>query len=339
MRALITGTGGQDGSFLAEFLLAKNYRVYGLVRRPPESMDNLKSVLGKIEFLYGDMRDSGSLASAIWRAWPTEIYNLAGQSFVPPSWVNPQDTFDVNVGGLARILSLVDAIKPDTRVYQAGSSEMYGDQSGVLDENSPMLPTSPYGVSKLAAHQLVAAYRNKGTRVVSGILFNHESERRGAEMVTMKIARHIARFAMGIQEPLELGNIRAQRDWGAAQDYVEAMWMMTQKATTDYVIGTGESHSVEDFLDACLASVGISAPDFKSKWLHIDQRLVRDGEIKVLCANPERANTELYWKPRISFIQMVDRMMDSELKKETRVTGTGVSVGRKSPDMEAVCDE
>jgi GDPmannose 4,6-dehydratase len=316
-RALVTGAGGQDGSYLCELLLSKGYQVFALVRRPPESMSNLRGILDKIEFLYGDMRDSASLACAISKSHPDEIYNLAAASFVPPSWILPEETFNINTGGLARILSLVAKEKPDTKVYQASSSEMFGNQTGILDESSPLQPTSPYGASKAAAHMLIHVYRGKGLRCMSGLLFNHESPRRGQEMVTMKICRHVARFACGIREPLELGNLEARRDWGWAPDYVEAMWLMMRKAETDYVIGTGISHSVEECLDSALAAAGLDPEEFKVRWLKIDSQLKRPGEISTLCANPAKAAQELGWKPATGFSEMIHKMVRSEMQKVT----------------------
>lgn len=315
MKALISGVSGQDGSYLAEFLLAKGYTVYGLVRRTPETSPNLRNILGRVEFLYGDVRDICSLSAAIHRSWPDELYNLAGQSFVPPSWTAPEATLDINAGGLARILSIVKSEKPDTKVYQASSSEMFGNQEGNLNEDSPMLPTSPYGLSKLAAHHLVRAYRGCGLKVVSGVLFNHESERRGAEMVTMKICRHVARFACGYREPLELGSLEVRRDWGYAPDYVEAMWLMMRQADRDYVIGTGETHSVDEVISAALSAAGIPEAEFSEKWLNCDDRLIRQGEIRNLRADAREARKGLGWNPKVSFDEMIRRMVASEIEK------------------------
>jgi GDPmannose 4,6-dehydratase len=192
---------------------------------------------------------------------------------------------------------------------------MFGDQTGMLDEGTPMRPTSPYGVSKLASHHLIQAYRNAGIRCVSGILFNHESERRGQEMVTMKICRHVARFAYGFKEPLELGNLEAVRDWGYAPEYVEAMWLMMREAKTDYVIGTGECHSVQELLDTALDAAGLDKEEFKQNWLLTDTRLRRDGEINTLCANASRAEKELGWKSQTTFEQMMGKMVKSEMRK------------------------
>ncbi len=316
-RALITGISGQDGSYLAEFLVNKGYRVFGLVRRTPESLVNLQRILSQVELLYGDLRDASSLASAISRADPDEIYNLAGQSFVPPSWIYPHETLDINAGGLGRILSLVSTENPQIKVYQASSSEMFGNQVGALDESSSFLPSSPYGASKEAAHQLIQVYRGKGVRAVGGILFNHESERRGTEMVTMKICRHVARFSQGHREPLELGNLKARRDWGYAPDYVEAMFLMMRQAKEDYVIGTGLTYSVEDCLGAALNAAGLDLEEFKAKWLVTNTRLQRTGEINILCANTAKACKELGWKPTTTFNEMIRKMVNSELRKQT----------------------
>jgi GDPmannose 4,6-dehydratase len=314
-RVLISGVSGQDGSFLAEFLLAKGWQVYGLVRRDPETIENLRGILDKVTFLYGDMRDAASLSAAIHKSYPDEIYNLAAQSFVPPSWNYPAETLDINAGGLARLLHIVLEVKPDIKVYQASSSEMFGNQEGLLDESTPLLPTSPYGISKLAAHHLVQVYKQKGVHCISGILMNHESERRGQEMVTMKICHHVARFAKGIREPLQLGNLQARRDWGYAPDFVEAIWLMMREAKTDYVVGTGESHSVEECLDTALEAAGLDVAEFKSSWLQSNSRLYRPSEIHVLRANAAKVRQELGWAPKTSFREMIAKMVNSEMKK------------------------
>lgn len=202
---LITGVSGQDGSYLAEYLLELGYQVWGLVRRAPASTRWLTSLVSRMEFLYGDLRDTESLAVAFQKAWPSEVYNLAGQVFVPTSWEAPAETFDINVGGFVRLLQIVERTKRDTRVYQASSSEMMGNWDGLCDEQTPLRPTSPYGTSKLAAHRLAEVYRQRGLYVVGGILFNHESPRRGPEMVTRKITRHAARWLLGDRTKLQLG--------------------------------------------------------------------------------------------------------------------------------------
>jgi GDPmannose 4,6-dehydratase len=229
------------------------YEFYGLVRRAPNASPWLQKNCSRIEFIYGDLRDSVSIEVAFRKAWPDEVYNLGGQVFVPSSWELPSETFDINVGGLARLLQIIERQKPDTRLYQASSSEMYGNVDGQCSEVTPFNPLSPYGSSKVAAHQLVGIYRRKGLFAVGGILFNHESPRRGPEMVTRKITRAAAQWANGEKAKLKLGNLQARRDWGFAGDYVKAMrLMLQQKEPKDYVIGTGSSHSVSDFVTLVL---------------------------------------------------------------------------------------
>jgi GDPmannose 4,6-dehydratase len=319
-RALITGISGQDGSYLAEYLLGLGYEVYGLVRREPGSLRHLESVRDRIEFLSGDMRDGASLAVAFQKAWPDEVYNLAGQVFVPSSWDIPAETFDINVGGLSRLLRLVENQKPDTRIYQASSSEMFGNVSGTSSETTPLNPTSPYGTSKMAAHRLCQVYRKRGLFVVSGILFNHESPRRGPEMVTRKITRAAAAWAHGGKTKLKLGNLQARRDWGFAGDYVRAMHaMLQQDAPRDYVVGTGKSHSVADFLIHVLAELtGAGSPEGTTHLIHdyveLDSRLLRTGEIQDLRADPGLIQTELGWKPEVEFPELVRMMLRADIE-------------------------
>ncbi|SRR5712691_3211918 len=318
-RALITGLSGQDGSYLAEYLLGLNYRVYGLVRREPRTIRWLASIRDKVEVVYGDLRDATSLEVAFRKAWPDEVYNLAGQVFVPTSWECPAETFDINVGGLARLLQIVTRQKPDTRVYQASSSEMYGNVDGFCDEQTPFKPTSPYGTSKMAAHGLVQAYRERGVYVVGGILFNHESPRRGPEMVTRKISLAAAEWARGDKSRLKLGNLQARRDWGFAGDYVVAMHAMMQQAVPkDYVIGTGESHSVAEFVTQVLSElqrIGANGNSFGSieEHVEVDLRLVRPNEIHNLRADAKLARQELGWKPSVDFGGLVRLMVESDL--------------------------
>lgn len=311
-KALITGALGQDGSYLTEHLLAEGYKVYGMVRRHPIiTMQRSESV----EYLYGDMRDELSLRTAIIKSWPDEIYNLAGQVFVPLSWQQPAETFDANVGGLLRILKIVEAIKADTKVYQASSSEMFGNHEGACTDETPMWPTSPYGVSKFAAHRLAGLYRERGLYVVAGILFNHESPRRGHEMVTRKIAAHVAAWSRGDLTPLRLGNIQSRRDWGFAGEYVQAMHKMLQApAAMDYVVGTGISHSVEDFLFACCDEAGVKQ-DFAKAHLETDDRMVRTQEIFDMRANTTKIETMLKWKTQVMFKELVQMMVHSEMYK------------------------
>ena len=260
-KALITGISGQDGSYLAEYLLDMGYSVYGMVRRETGTMRWLSPIQDKIEILYADMRDTASLEVAFAKASPDEVYNLAGQVFVPTSWQIPAETFDINVGGLARLLNIIERQKSDTRIYQASSSEMYGNLNGLRNEQTPLAPTSPYGVSKTAAHRLCGVYRERGIFAVGGILFNHESPRRGPEMVTRKITLAAADWAQGKKNKVKLGNMQARRDWGFAGDYIRAMHAMLQEEKpNDYVIATGESHSVYEFVVEVLHCLDLVPP-------------------------------------------------------------------------------
>lgn len=318
-RALITGISGQDGSYLAEYLLDQGYEVWGLVRREPASVRWFEPILHRMEIVYGDLRDAESLAVAFQKAQPEELYNLAAQVFVPTSWAFPADTLDINVGGLARLLQIVERDKPSTRVYQASSSEMYGNQDGLCNEQTPLCPTSPYGASKVAAHRLVEVYRGRGLYVVGGILFNHESPRRGPEMVTRKITRAAAHWVAGDRTKLRLGNLQARRDWGFAGEYVKAMHAMLQPPKpNDYVIGTGVSHSVEDFLQAVLDELrGQCGPSQVPKsiqdWVEVDPKLIRAGEIHELRADPSRARADLGWKASVDFRALVGMMVRADL--------------------------
>jgi GDPmannose 4,6-dehydratase len=317
-KALITGISGQDGSYLAEYLLELGYGVYGLVRREPATMRWLNSVQDRIEVLYGDMRDTASLEVAFAKAWPEEVYNLAGQVFVPTSWQMPAETFDINVGGLARLLSIIERQKPDTRIYQASSSEMYGNLNGLRDEQTRLAPTSPYGVSKTAAHRLCEVYRERGVFAVGGILFNHESPRRGPEMVTRKITLASADWAQGKKNKLKLGNMQARRDWGFAGDYVRAMHaMLQQEKPKDYVVATGESHSVYEFVVEVLHCLDLLPPgrnvsDVVDEYVEVDPKLFRTGEIHDLRGDAALARRELKWDPVVDFKGLVRMMVESD---------------------------
>ncbi|MEJ2006711.1 MAG: GDP-mannose 4,6-dehydratase [Acidobacteriota bacterium] len=317
-KALITGISGQDGSYLAEYLLDRGYEVWGLVRREPATLRWLEPVVHRVEFVYGDLRDAESLAVAFQKAWPDELYNLAAQVFVPTSWECPAETFDINAGGLARFLQIIESQKPDTRVYQASTSEMFGNVGGACSERTPFHPMSPYGVSKMAAHRLVEIYRNRGIFVAGGILFNHESPRRGPEMVTRKITRAAARWALGDRTKLKLGNLHSRRDWGFAGDYVKAMHAMLQNGTPkDYVIGTGTSHSVEDFIRQVLVGLNeitdrADVPSVED-WVEVDSHFLRTGEIHDLRADAGLAHKELEWQPTVDFPQLVRMMVEADL--------------------------
>lgn len=320
-KALITGALGQDGSYLTEYLAKQGYQVSGLIRKSPFSsswatdwMLN-KTMDGRIGFIYGDVRDEMSLRNAIQKSWPDEIYNFAGQVFVPLSWQSPEVTMDVNVGGLARLLKVVEQVKPDARVYQASTSEMFGNHEGACTDETEMWPTSPYGVSKLAAHRLVGLYRSRGLHVVGGILFNHESPRRGMEMVTRKIATTVAHWSLGGEEMLSLGNMDSRRDWGFAGEYVEAMHaMLQQKTATDYVVGTGESHSVADFLATCCEEAGVDK-SFMDKHTRVDPRLTRQQEIFDMRADITKIRTVCGWEPKVKLKDLVRMMVQAEQKK------------------------
>jgi len=317
-KALLTGISGQDGSYLAEHLLDLGYRVYGLVRRESGTMRWLKHIEDQIELLYGDLRDPTSLEVAFAKASPDEVYNLAGQVFVPTSWHIPAETFDINVGGLARLLNIIERQKPDTRVYQASSSEMYGNLDGLRNEQTALAPTSPYGVSKTAAHRLCAVYRERGIFAVGGVLFNHESPRRGPEMVTRKITLAAADWAGGKKNKLKLGNMEARRDWGFAGDYVRAMHaMLQQEAPNDYVIATGESHSVYEFVVEVLRCLDLVPPgsnvaDVVNEYVEVDANLLRTGEIHDLRGDASLARRCLGWRPEVDFKGLVRMMVEAD---------------------------
>ena len=326
-KALVTGISGQDGSYLAEYLLELGYSVYGMVRRETGTMRWLIPIQDKVEVLYGDMRDAASLEVAFAKASPDEVYNLAGQVFVPTSWQIPAETFDINVGGLARLLNIIERQKPDTRIYQASSSEMYGNLNGLRNEQTALAPTSPYGVSKTAAHRLCGVYRERGIFAVGGILFNHESPRRGPEMVTRKITLAAADWAQGKKNKLKLGNMQARRDWGFAGDYVRAMHAMLQEEKpNDYVIATGESHSVYEFVIEVLHCLDLLSPsrnvaEVVNEYVEVDPKLFRTGEIHDLRGDSSLARRSLNWRPEVDFKGLVRMMVESD-----------TLVGKKTPD-------
>jgi GDPmannose 4,6-dehydratase len=331
-KALITGISGQDGSYLAEYLLGLGYRVYGLVRRESGTMRWLTHITDQIELLFGDMRDMASLEVAFAKASPDEVYNLAGQVFVPTSWQIPAETFDINVGGLARLFNIIERQKPDTRLYQASSSEMYGNLNGLRNEETVLAPTSPYGVSKTAAHRLCEVYRARGIFAVGGILFNHESPRRGPEMVTRKVTLAAADWAQGKKNKLKLGNMQARRDWGFAGDYVRAMHAMLQEEKpNDFVIATGESHSVYEFVIEvlhCLDLVaGPSAADVVNEYVEVDPKLFRTGEIHDLRGDASLARRTLKWQPEVDFKGLVRMMVQADTARSGEPKREHVSAG------------
>jgi GDPmannose 4,6-dehydratase len=318
MRALITGITGQDGSYLAEFLLSKKYKVFGLVRRSSgENHERITHLRDQIELLQGDLLDQVSLQQALSYAKPDEVYNLAAQSFVPTSWAQPVLTAEFTGVGVSRVLEAVRATCPNAKVYQASSSEMFGKVTEVpQNENTRFHPRSPYGVAKVFGHHITVNYRESyGMFALSGILFNHESPRRGLEFVTRKITDGVARIKVGLAKELRLGNLDAKRDWGFAGDYVRAMWMMLQQAKpTDYVIATGKAHSVRDFAEIAFKCAGLNYLD------HVvtDDKLLRPAEVDHLLGDPTRAMNELGWKRDVSFEQMIEMMVAADIKRYSR---------------------
>jgi GDPmannose 4,6-dehydratase len=322
--ALITGINGQDGSYLAEHLLAHGYKVFGLVRRTSiRNLERVAHLLEEIELLNGDLLDQNSLINAVAEAQPDEIYNLAAQSFVPASFSQPVLTGEFTALGVTRMLEAIRIVNSKIRFYQASSSEMFGKvQSVPQDEDTKFHPRSPYGVAKLYGHWITLNFRESyGMYAVSGILFNHESPRRGTEFVTRKITLAAARIAAGKQKELRLGNLDARRDWGFTGDFVEAMRLMLQQAEPkDYVIGTGETHTVQDFVQASFDHVGL---DWR-KHVVIDPKLVRPAEVDLLISNPRRAREELGWVPKVSFAELVRMMVDADVAL-TRRGGDAIS--------------
>lgn len=314
--ALITGITGQDGSYLAEFLLKKGYKVYGLVRRisTPNTW-RIKHILDKIEVIDGDMLDQGSLNEAVKISQPDEVYNLAAQSFVATSWKQPILTSEVTGLGTLRMLEAVRQYAPKAKFYQADSSEMYGNAvENIQDEQTKFRPRSPYAISKLYSHWIAINYRESyGLFVCCGIMFNHESPRRGIEFVTRKITDGVARIKLGLAKDLALGSLDAQRDWGYAGDYVEVMWLMLQQdKPDDYVISTGVTHSVQDFVEAAFQAVGI---DNWKDYVKQDPRFMRPAELYTLQGNSQRAKNKLGWTPKVKFEELVKMMVDADLER------------------------
>lgn len=320
-KAFITGITGQDGSYLAELLLNKGYLVYGLTRRTStQNFARIEHLMhnSNLELISGDLIDQHSLTFALKDIQPDEIYNLAAQSFVKASWDQPVLTGEFTAIGVTRILEAMRLACPGAKFYQASSSEMYGKVQQVpQDEKTPFYPRSPYGVAKVYGHWITVNYRESYDMfAVSGILFNHESPRRGLEFVTRKIANSVARVKLGKQEFVELGNLEAKRDWGFAKDYVEAMWLMLQQDTPDdYVIATGETHSVQEFLEMSCEVAGIS--DWKSIYKH-NPKFDRPAEVDLLIGDASKAKNQLGWEPKTSFSDLVKLMVESELEIESK---------------------
>jgi GDPmannose 4,6-dehydratase len=316
--ALVTGITGQDGSYLAEFLLRKGYRVFGMVRRASvEKFERIAHIRSQLELLQGDLFDQFSLITVLQKARPTEVYNLAAQSFVPTSWSQPVLTSEFTAVGVTKLLEAIRLVDPSIKFYQASSSEMFGKvRETPQTELTPFYPRSPYGVSKVYGHYITVNYRESYDLFsVSGILFNHESPRRGLEFVSRKVTDGVARIKLGLSANLKLGNLDAKRDWGFAGDYVEAMWLMLQQAQPDdYVIATGRTHSVRDLVEIAFGHVDLEW----QKYVEIDKALIRPAEVDLLVGDPAKAKEKLGWEPRISFEQMIRMMVDADIERLQR---------------------
>jgi GDPmannose 4,6-dehydratase len=314
-RALITGITGQDGSYLAEFLLAHGYEVHGMVRRSSEEkFERIQHIRDQISLHQGDLLDQYSLSALLTTIKPEEVYNLAAQSFVPTSWNQPVLTGEFTALGVTKVLEAIRHSAPHVRFYQASSSEMFGRVREVPQtEDTPFYPRSPYGVAKAYGHFITVNYRESfNLFATSGILFNHESPRRGLEFVTRKVTHGVARIRHGLQEKLFLGNLDARRDWGFAGDYVEAMWrMLQQPEPDDYVIATNQTHSVRELCEVAFARVDL---DWK-KYVEVDPAFIRPAEVELLIGNPEKATKKLGWKPKVTFAQLVEMMVDADLER------------------------
>jgi GDPmannose 4,6-dehydratase len=313
-RALITGINGMDGSYLADLLLTKGYEVYGMERRSSsKNRTNTGHLEGKVTFVNGDLTDQNSLVRCLRESDPDEVYNLGAQSFVGESWNTPEQTSDVTGMGCLRMLEAIREYGKDIKFYQASTSEMFGKMvENPANENTPFYPRSPYGVAKLYAHWMTKNYRESYDMFnVSGILFNHESERRGIEFVTRKITDGVAKVHLGYEDHIRLGNLDSKRDWGYSPDYVKSMWMMLQQdEPDDYVIATGIEHTIGEFLDVAFKRVGI---DDWSNYVVQDERYMRPAEVAVLCGDSSKARDVLGWKPETSFEQMIHNMVDHDI--------------------------
>ena len=313
--AIITGITGQDGSYLAELLLKNGYQVIGVARRSSTvNYERIQHFVDDITVVQGDLQDQGSLLSLLEEYKPSEVYNLAAQSFVPTSWNQPALTGDVTALGVTRMLEAIRFVNPKIRFYQASSSEMFGKVMEVPQkEDTPFYPRSPYGVAKVYGHWITVNYRESfDMYATSGILFNHESPRRGMEFVTRKISNAVTSIKLGKMKELRLGNLEAQRDWGFAGDYVKAMWLMLQQEHPDnYVIGTGETHSVREFCEIAFARVDLDYKDF----VIMDEKFYRPAEVDLLISDPTKARTALKWEPEVSFKELVHMMVDADLAR------------------------
>src|SRR5579884_2003107 len=317
-RALITGITGQDGSYLAELLLEQGYKVYGVVRRAStENCQRLEHLLPCLTLVQADLLDQTSLIAALEESQPTEVYNLAAQSFVPASWQQPILTAEFTAVGVTRLLDAIRKVCPQARFYQASSSEMFGKvRESPQTETTPFHPRSPYGVAKVYGHYITVNYRESyGMFACSGILFNHESPRRGMEFVTRKITNGVAKIKHGLDEELRLGNLEAKRDWGFAGDYVRAMWLMLQQdEPDDYVVATGETHTAREFVERAFARVGLDP----ERYIRLDPRLIRPAEVDRLVGDASKARERLGWAPTTSFEDLARMMVDSDLAIQRR---------------------
>ena len=323
--SLITGITGQDGSYLAEFLLSRDYRVIGMVRRTSIiNLDRLEQIQDRITLVQGDLLDEASLMGVLREFEPDEVYNLAAMSFVPTSWQQPVLTGEATALGVTRLLDAIRAVKPKIRFYQASSSEMFGKVQAVpQNEKTPFYPRSPYGVAKLYGHWITVNYRESyGLHAVSGILFNHGSPRRGLEFVERKISHGVAAIKLGLADKLRLGNLESRRDLGFAGDYVQAMWLMLQQETPDdFVIATGETHSIREMCEVAFSHVGLDYRDYVVQ----DQRFFRPAEVDLLVGDASKAGRQLGWEPTMTFTQLMHLMVDSDLAR--------LQQGKKLPNL------
>jgi GDPmannose 4,6-dehydratase len=313
-RALITGITGQDGSYLAEFLLEKDYEVIGVVRRTSTvNFARIQHFQERVTLISADLLDQGSLMSTVHESQPDEIYNLAAQSFVPASWKQPVFTGNVTGLGVTRMLEAIRTVNPEIRFYQASSSEMFGKVREVpQSEMTPFYPRSPYGVAKVYGHWITVNYRESyNLFACSGILFNHESPRRGLEFVTRKVTYYVAKIKLGLADSLPLGNLEARRDWGFAGDYVKAMWLMLQQdEPDDYVVGTGETHAVQELCEVAFSHVGLDWQDYVVQ----DPRFMRPAEVDLLISDPTKAKEKLGWVPDVHFAELIKMMVDADIE-------------------------
>lgn len=327
-KALITGITGQDGSYLAEFLLKMNYRVFGLIRRSSTiNFERIKHLQDEVELVPGDLLDQSSLITALQKTEPDEVYNLAAQSFVPTSWSQPVLTGEFTALGVTRMLEAIRVVNPAVRFYQASSSEMFGMvHESPQTESTRFYPRSPYGVAKLYGHWItVNARESYGLYACSGILFNHESPRRGIEFVSRRVSYNVARIKLGLQDKLKMGNLEAERDWGFAGDYVRAMWLMLQQEKADdYVIATGRTHSVKHLLEVAFSRAGLDYRDH----VEIDSELLRPADVQHLRGDCAKARRVLAWHPEVTFEKLVEMMVDSDLQLVSKDISGAVSFAR-----------